>query len=90
MAKINWTIESEQWLKDIYDYIFQDNPDAAIRVIEGIYSKAQLLLEFPEIGYQYKANPCRNIRILLYGHYRIAYLKNPIETLTSWGYFMGH
>jgi len=53
MAEINWTVEAEQWLKDIHNYIAQDKPDAAIRVVEGIYEKAQLLRQFPEIGYRY-------------------------------------
>lgn len=26
MAAIRWTFEAETWLKDIYDYIAQDNP----------------------------------------------------------------
>ncbi len=43
MAEINWTEEAEQWLKDIHDYIAQDKPEAAIRVVEGVYEKAQLL-----------------------------------------------
>ncbi len=29
MAKIVWTEEAERWLKDIHDYIAQDNPVAA-------------------------------------------------------------
>ena len=33
---------------------------------------AQVLSGFPEIGHRYVASP-RNVRILLYGHYRIAY-----------------
>ena len=74
MAEIRWTIEAETWLKDIYDYIAQDNPSAAVKVVEGIYEKAQLLKEYPEIGYRYCLEPEGEIRILLYGHYRIAYL----------------
>ena len=46
MAEIRWTIEAEIWLKDIYDYITQDNPGAAAKVVEGIYEKAQLLKEY--------------------------------------------
>ena len=42
MAKINWTEEAERWLKDIHDYIAMDNPKATIRVVEGIYEKAQI------------------------------------------------
>lgn len=30
---------------------------------------------FPEIGYTYRKEPDGNIRILLYGHYKIAYKK---------------
>jgi len=37
MAEINWTDEAERWLKDIHDYIAQDSPESAIRVVEGIY-----------------------------------------------------
>ena len=36
MAKIVWTAEAEQWLRDIYDYIAQDNPTAADKVVAGI------------------------------------------------------
>jgi len=50
MAEINWTDEAERWLKDIHDYIAEANPNAAIRVVEGIYEKSQLLCQFPEIG----------------------------------------
>jgi len=40
MAFIRWTEEAEFWLRDIHDYISQDNPDAADRVIAGLYEKA--------------------------------------------------
>ena len=84
MAEIRWTTEAEIWLKDIYDYIAQDDPSAAGRVLEGIYKKAQVLKDYPEIGYKYRSEPEGEIRILLYGHYRIAYLladDGPIDIL---------
>jgi len=85
MAEIRWTSESEIWLADIYDYIAEDDQDAAIKVIEGIYEKAQTLRQFPDIGYIYRYEKEGTIRILLYGHYRIAYLyrkkKNIIDIL---------
>jgi len=73
MAEIVWTSEAEAWLRDIYDYIARDNPSAAAKVIEGIYEKAQLLRDHPHIGYRYRDEPEGEVRILLYGHYRIAY-----------------
>ena len=71
MAEIRWTTEAEVWLKDIYDYIARDDPNAASSVLEGIYKKTQVLRDYPEIGYKYGSEPEGEIRILLYGHYRI-------------------
>ena len=28
MAEVNWTGEAETWLREIFDYIAADNPDA--------------------------------------------------------------
>ena len=75
MARLRWTHEAEQWLHDIFDYIAQDNPDAAARVVRGIYDKTQILRDFPDIGYRYRSEEEGEIRVLLYGHYRIAYLR---------------
>ncbi len=88
MAKIRWSHEAEQWLKDIYDYIAQHNPSAARKVVSGIHEKAQLLSDFPELGYKYREEPEGDIRILLYGHYRIAYL-NSVEHIDILGIFHG-
>ena len=65
MAEINWTRESEIWLKDIYDYIAADNPDAAAHTILAIYEKAQLLRNHPRLGHKYEAEQSREIRILI-------------------------
>jgi toxin ParE1/3/4 len=73
MAEIAWTEEAQRWLEDIFEYIAADNPVAAARTVQGIYERAQVLKTFPEIGHRYVASS-RNVRILLYGHYRIAYL----------------
>ena len=89
MAEIRWTIEAEVWLRDIYDYIAHDNPSAVARVVDGIYEKAQLLKEHPEIGYKYRSESEGEIRILLYGHYRIAYLLAGDESIDILGIFHG-
>ena len=71
MGNLKWTTESQRWLKDIYEYIEVDNPIAATNVVSGIYQRTQILSDHPEIGYRYQSST-RHIRILLYGHYRIA------------------
>ena len=74
MAEIRWTEEAVTWLQDIYEYIAEDNPTAAQNVVKGIYGKTQILKTFPKIGYKYRDEPEGEIRIILYGHYRIAYV----------------
>ena len=87
MAEIRWTEEAHRWLRDIYDYIAADNPDAARKVVAGIYEKAQVLRSFPEIGHRYRAESEGEVRILLYGHYRIAYLLRPSSIIDILGVF---
>ena len=87
MAKVNWTEEAVRWLQEIRDYIAQDNPDAAFRVVRGIYDKVQSLRRFPEIGYLYTARGDHNVRVLLHGHYRIAYVVKPGGQIDILGIF---
>jgi toxin ParE1/3/4 len=89
LAEINWTRESEIWLKDIYDYIAADNPNAAARTILNIYEKAHLLRNHPRLGHRYEAEQSREIRILLYEHYRITYLIKPDGNIDILGVFHG-
>ena len=88
MATLNWTDEAQRWLRDIFDYIAAENPSAAVRTVDGIYDKAQVLLSFPEIGHRYFAST-RNVRILLYGHFRIAYLIKADANIDILGVFHG-
>ena len=88
MAALNWTDEAQRWLRDIFDYIAADNPVAAARTVDGIYERAQVLCDFPEIGHRYFAST-RNVRILLYGHFRIAYLIKADGDIDILGVFHG-
>ena len=73
MAEIAWTSEALRWLEDIFEYIAADNPNAAAETVEGIYQRAQVLAQYPEMGHRFLHSE-RNVRILLHGNYRIAYL----------------
>lgn len=89
MAEIRWTVEAENWLRDIHGYIAIDDHTAANQLVEGIYKKVQNLSHFPEMGYRYSRNPDQHIRILLYGHYRIAYLIKDDKNIDILGIFHG-
>ena len=87
MAEIVWTTEAQRWLNEIHDYIAADNPIAAYRTVSAILERAEALLAFPEMGHRYRDD--RDIRILLYGHYRIAYLIKPHSDIDVLGVFHG-
>ena len=88
MAEVAWTEEAQRWLEDIFEYVAADNPSAAARTVQGIYERAQVLATFPEIGQKYLASS-RNVRILLYGHFRIAYLVKDGGNVDVLGVFHG-
>ena len=89
MAEIRWTEEACQWLQDIHAYIALDNPEAAQRVVKGIFEKVQMLHRYPLIGSKHRNEAEGEIRILLFGHYRIAYLKNTDDNIDILGVFHG-
>lgn len=89
MGKVRWTEEAERWLREIHDYIASDNPSAAHRTARGIYDKIESLRAFPERGYSHTSRSGRPLRILLYGHYRIAYSVNEDKDVTVLGVFHG-
>lgn len=88
MAEVAWTEEASRWLEDIFEYIALENPEAATRVVLGIHERAQALATHPELGYRYLPSE-RNVRILLYGHYRIAYLLKDDGNVDILGVFHG-
>ncbi len=89
MGKVRWSREAELWLRQIHDYIASDNPEAAVRTVRGIFERAQTLSSFPERGYRYPSHPDKHVRVLLYGHYRIAYLVKTGGDVDILGVFHG-
>ena len=89
MARLTWTREAEIWMRDIFEYIAHDNAEAAARVVYGVHDRAQVLTEFPRIGHRYEGIPDREVRVLLYGHYRIAYWIKSDDEIDIPGVFHG-
>lgn len=74
MATVRWTGESERWLKNIFDYIAQEGyPDRAKQFVSELIRKGDSLRVFPEVGSVYLSRNNVDIRVVYYGHYRIAY-----------------
>jgi toxin ParE1/3/4 len=87
MAEIVWTERAATSLKEVYDYIVGDNPTAAMRTVEAIQEKVEVLAKFPELGYRYEGASGHDVRILLFGHYRIAYVLSCDKTIVIVGVF---
>ena len=88
MAEVSWTAEAQQWLRDIFEFIAADSPEAAARVVSEIYERAQILKDHPKVGYPYQPSE-QEVRVLLYGHYRIAYLIRADGNVDILGVFHG-
>lgn len=90
MAELKWSAEALDWLEDIHRYIAQDNPTAAAKVMDGLVAKAELLVTFPDIGSRLRSVPEGEVRMVLYGHYRIAYLyRGDADVVEILGVFHG-
>ncbi len=48
--KLEWSVPADADLLEILEYIWQDNPDAAVRMDAQIHKAAQSLLSFPKKG----------------------------------------
>jgi toxin ParE1/3/4 len=89
LAKVVWTHEADRWLLKIHDYIVLDSPVNAFNVVQSIYQRAQILKEFPQLGQAYRSASGRELRILLWGHYRIVYRLMPDDEVHVIGVFHG-
>lgn len=89
MGRVRWTEEAVTWLREIHGYIAEDDPEAALRVVRELYARAESLIPFPERGYRYTAISDRHVRVLLWGHYRIAYLVRSSGDVDVLGIFHG-
>ena len=89
MVRLNWTDEAKYCLKNIHDYIALDNPKAAKNVVKKIREKAQILKTFPEIGGIYQNLGRKDVRVIYYTHYRIAYLIFDPQRIDILGVFHG-
>ena len=81
--------EADRWLFKIHVYIALDSPVNAFNVVQSIYQRAQILRDFPQIGQAYRSASGRDLRILLWGHYRIVYRLVANEEVHVIGVFHG-
>jgi toxin ParE1/3/4 len=71
--KIRWTEKAASDIEGIYDFISQNNPDAALNVVLGLYDSIAQLRTFPGLGRAADEQFSQGTRVLLRPPYLIFY-----------------
>lgn len=82
--KVIWTKESIINLNQIEDFISEDNPIAAVNLVDKLIEMTEKLKRFPNKGRIVPELSLSQIREIIYKNYRVVYMlkKNSIEILT--------
>lgn len=79
MRRLEWKVQAENDLFDILDYIGQDNPDAALELVQKIREKAAGLLIRPTL---YRAGRIRGTREMIVHRNYIVFYRVTDEAVT--------
>ncbi|MDI6793505.1 MAG: type II toxin-antitoxin system RelE/ParE family toxin [bacterium] len=71
--RIDWSLTAKKRLVEIFDYIAQDNVQAAARFTKQLKEQTKKLSRFPKIGRVVPEINIPNIREIIFGNYRIIY-----------------
>jgi len=77
--RIIWSPLAVERAAEIAEYISRDNPTAAEKWIETVFSKVEQLKSFPESGRIVPEINSKDFRELIYGNYRIIYRAEKIQ-----------
>ena len=82
--KIIWSPLAVERAVEIAEYISRDNPTAAKKWVDTVFSKVDQLKSFPESGRIVPEIDSKDFRELIYGNYRIIYRveKTQVSILT--------
>ncbi|MGO8789374.1 MAG: type II toxin-antitoxin system RelE/ParE family toxin [Terriglobia bacterium] len=61
--KIRWMPLAEQDLEAAYDYVRQDNPKAASRLVARIFRAVEMLGSYPSAGHLGRVAPTRELAV---------------------------
>lgn len=89
MAELRWTLEAVQSLREIHEYIAVNRPATAFRTIESIINKVESLAAYPELGQRLASAERNDLRLLVYGHFRIPYVCAASGAVSVLGVFHG-
>ena len=82
--KLHWSARALARLNQIHAHIAQDNPGAALSMMQKIVRRAEQIATFPHSGRRVADYAHKDVRELIEGQYRIVYRVDAsrIEVLT--------
>ena len=75
--KVHWTNNALKHLLDIYEYISQNSPFYAERMVDRLTKRSEQIADFPMSGRNVPEYPGEDIRELIEKPYRIIYRIKP-------------
>ena len=75
--KVHWTENAIQHLIAIYDYISQDSPFYAEKMVDRLTKRSQQIADFPQSGRRVPEYRNDDLREVLEGPYRLIYRIKP-------------
>jgi plasmid stabilization system protein ParE len=70
-------------MESIHRWIARDSEIQATRILEQIWQRTQILVEFPRLGHLWQEDGSSEIRFLFYGHHKVAYRYDPGSELVE-------
>lgn len=71
--KVIWSERARMQVQEIFEYIAEDRPMAAERILDGFLKRVDLLLEFPEQGAAWGTTLRSDLRFIIFESYRLIY-----------------
>lgn len=86
MAKIRWSPEAFERTESIKNYVEKESPSAARQFATGIIEQVENIAAFPNIGKSAYSETYPNLRMLVWGNYKIYYeFKSAQDVVELWG-----
>ncbi len=70
---VHWTDEAQNHLDKIHDYIAQDSPEYALRVVDRLTRRSEQIATFPRSGRIVPEVQDSDLREIIEGPFRIVY-----------------
>lgn len=77
--KIVWSERAKAQVREIFEFIAEDRPMGAERILEDLLERVQLLTEFPEQGPVWGGQRRPDLRSILFESHRVVYRWRPDE-----------